>query len=98
MRKKLREKCYRIDFRDKTGRRYRLNYPTRKEADDKLTELKGRILKNEFVAPRSAPKFAVVAEEWLELMSNRRPGTMNNWRGRVSQYLSPEPGSVHLCL
>jgi integrase len=98
MRKKLREKCYRIDFRDKTGRRYRLNYPTRKEADDKLTELKGRVLKNEFVAPRSIPKFSVVAEEWLGLMRNRRPGTVNNWLAQVNRYLTPKLGTLRLDL
>jgi integrase len=98
MRKKLREKCYRIDFRDKTGRRYRLNYPTRKEADDKLTELKGRIRKNEFVAPQSIPKFAEVAEQWLALKSDRRPGTVNNWRAQVNGYLTPKLGTLRLDL
>jgi integrase len=98
MRKKLREGCYRIDFRDKAGRRYRLNFPTRKEADDQLTELKGKIRKNEFVAPRSIPKFSVVAEEWLKLMSDRRPGTVNNWRAQVNGHLTPKLGDLRLDL
>jgi integrase len=94
--KKLREGCWRIDFRDHMGRRFRFNFPTYKAADDKLAELKVSIKKGEFVAPKAIPSFAAVAQEWLSDKSDRRPGTVVNWRAQINRHLLPAFGPLRL--
>jgi integrase len=94
--KKLRDGCYRIDFRDEKGQRFRFNYPTKKAADDALTEYKRQVRRGEFVVPRSVPKFEEVAVEWLKSKSDRRPGTVVNWRAHVNRHLVPRLGTLKI--
>jgi integrase len=87
---------YRIDFRDVAGKRFRFFFPTSKDAKAALTDLKAKIGKGEFVAPRSIPRFREIAADWLTEKSDRRPGTVNNWKAHVSRHLLPHLGEIRL--
>src|SRR5208283_4826373 len=87
---------WRIDYRDGQGRRHRATFDTRKEADKALTEIKTRIGKGEYLASKLIPTFREVAEDWFRSKSDRRPGTVGNWRAQLDLYLLPKLGSLRL--
>ena len=87
---------HRIDFRDVAGKRFRFLFPTHKAADAALTDLKAKIATGDFVAPRTSPRFKEIAADWLMEKSDRRPGTVNNWKAHVNRHLLPHLGEIRL--
>jgi len=87
---------WQIDYRDGKGRRHRATFDTRKEADKALTEVKTRVGRGEYVASKLIPTFRAVAEDWLRSKSDRRPGTVANWRAQLDRYLLPKLGDLRL--
>ena len=61
-----------------------------------LTEIKTRIGKGEYLASKLIPTFREVAEDWFRSKSDRRPGTVGNWRAQLDLYLLPKLGDLRL--
>jgi hypothetical protein len=87
---------WRIDYRDGQGRRHRVTFDTRKEADNALTDIKSRIGKGEYVASKLLPRFRELAEDWFVSKGDRRPGTVGNWRAQIDLHLNPKLGDLRL--
>ena len=87
---------WRIDYRDGQGRGHRATSDTRKEADKVLSEIKTRIGRGEYVASKLIPTFREIAEDWFRTKSDRRPGTVGNWRAQLNLYLLPKLGDLRL--
>jgi len=81
---------WRLDYRPQgtSGPRKRLEFPTKKAAEQYLSDTKVRAVRGEYVDPAKIPTFKRVAEEWLSEKSGRHPSTVGSWRVHI-QHLNP---------
>src|SRR6516165_4343173 len=78
--------CFsRLDYRPQgaSGSGKRLEFPTKKAAEQYLAETAVRAARGEYVDPARIPTFKVVAEEWLREKSGRHPSTVQGWRVHI---------------
>jgi integrase len=78
------------------GPRRRLNFPTRKAADDYLAQTKVKVKAGEYVPPKKIPLFSAAAETWFNSKSDRRPGHVANLRASLDKHLLPKFGTERL--
>ena len=89
---------FRVDYRDKAGRRYRKTFATQKAAREYDRVVKGDITRNEFIAP-SDITVTDAANEWWQKKVNSggyRPASLKNWRLHIDNYIAPLLGDFKI--
>jgi integrase len=87
---------FRVDFRDKHGRRFRKTFDTLKDARAYDKQSLGDISKGDFVAP-SDVTVKDIAEAWHKRKMDAagyRPATLQNWRTHIDKYVVPSLGDL----
>jgi integrase len=76
---------WRLDYRPQgtSGPRKRLEFPTKKAAEQYLSDTKVRASRGEYLDPSKIPTFKKVAEEWLSEKLGRHPSTVEGWRVHI---------------
>src|ERR1019366_2820849 len=87
---------FRIDFRDQHGKRSRVIFPTRKDADIALSKIKVKVKSGEYVFPKDVPTFEAAGASWLAGKAKRRPRTLAKWRAHLARHLYPAIGHLRL--
>src|SRR5262245_61633018 len=85
-----------VDYRDATGYRTRQRYTTQAQAARALRQAQSAIETGTHVAPTQIPTFATIAEAWFQNKLGRRPGTVEQYRGQLDNYLLPAFGALKL--
>jgi len=86
---------------DDTGRRVQRShggFKTKREAEQKLTEVLRSVDQGRFVAPSRRRLGEFLSDEWLPTVqvSGLRPGTFRSYKGLVERYIIPRLGQVAL--
>src|SRR5215475_2319895 len=89
-------KGYRIDFRDRRGRRHRKTYRRLKDAERALRKALDAVEEGNFIAPRQVPTFREAAEQWFRGKLTKRPASVMYWRGHLDNHLLPYLGPLRL--
>lgn len=81
---------YRLDVYPEggSGPRRRLNFKTKREAQDYETAIKSSVRDGLYVDPAKVPTLGEVAEVWLKNKVGRRPGSLHGWRTHI-RHLKP---------
>jgi integrase len=82
---------YRVDYRDRNGKRYRKTFGTYKEAVEHEKEKVAEVSRGEFVPPSDAT-VKDIAEKWFKRKEDAgtyRFGTLQNWRTHIDKYIAP---------
>src|SRR5579862_4767982 len=87
---------YRIDFRDRSGRRHRKTYRRQKDAERALRKALDAVDEGTFIAPRQIPTFREAAEQWFQNKVTKRPASVMFWRGHLDNHLLPHLGAHRL--
>ena len=89
---------WRLDYAPQgvRGPRRRLNFKTRKAAEDHQSQTKVKVKQGEYVPFEKIPTFAVAAESWFRSKGNRRPGHVTNLRASLDKHLLPNFGTMRL--
>lgn len=87
-----------VDYRDKTGKRFRKTFARKKDARAFNAIVKGNIQTGDFIQPSSAT-VEDCAREWLKYKvdaNSYRPATLQNWRTHIAKYITPLLGSMRI--
>ena len=87
---------YRIDFRDRSGRRHRKTYRRIKDAERALRKAQDAVEEGTFIAPKQIPTFREAAESWFNGKLAKRPASVMYWRGHLDNHLLPDLGDLRL--
>jgi integrase len=89
---------YRVDYRDKDGKRYRTFFDRKVDATNHLDEKKAEIKAGTFLPPKKIPAFKDVANDWFagKQASNYRPATLQQWQTHLDLHLVPAIGDRRL--
>jgi integrase len=82
---------YRVDYRDRDGKRYRKTFETSKAAIDYEKDMVAQVSKGEFVPPSDAT-VKDIADKWhkrKEDAGTYRFATLRNWRTHIDKYIAP---------
>ncbi len=94
--RKVKDGRWRLDYRDKGGKRYRKFFDQKGAANDACTDLKKAMKDGVFIAPQKIPTFAEVAARWLESKATKHPSTIDYYRGHVDNHLLAAFGDQRL--
>ncbi len=78
------------------GPRRRARFKTRREAERVLADTLHRAARGEYVDPARIPRFAEVAERWLQGKLQRRPSHVSDLRQRLDKHILPRFGTSRL--
>jgi integrase len=87
---------YRIDFRDRSGRRHRTTFRRQKDAERALRRALDAVEDGSFIGPRQIPTFRDAAEQWFQGKLAKRPASVMFWRGHLDRHLLPHLGPLRL--
>src|SRR5579859_3770345 len=87
-----------LDYRPQgmNGRRRRVRFATRKQAERFLAETAHKVTRGEYVDPVRIPSFAQAAENWFRTKTDRRPSHVSDLRTRLDKHLLPIFGARRL--
>src|SRR5919204_2193951 len=78
------------DFRDQRGKRHSFFFRTRREADDKLAEVRTQISEGTFTAKRDAVRFEELAESYIERVKIEvRTTTAREYEEDIRRHIVP---------
>jgi integrase len=80
---------YRVDWRDKTGNRYRKTFERQKDATDFLAGVKVEMKAGTYVAPKDVPTLREMAEQWFANKKGLklRPATLSCYRVNLDRHI-----------
>jgi hypothetical protein len=92
------ECLWELDYRPlgMNGKRRRLRFKTRKEAERFLAETAHRAAQGEYIEPAKIPSFEEVAEDWLRGKTDRRPSHFFDLQTRLAKHILPIFGAHKL--
>lgn len=79
-----------LDYRPQGlgGPRHRLEFPTKKAAEQHLAATRVKVARREYIAPDKIPTFGEAATQWLEGKMGHHPATLQGWRVHL-RHLEP---------
>ena len=95
---KTRAGTFRIDYRDKSGKRYRETFDRKADARERYQQVRGDISKGDYLAPVDTT-VKDVAEKWYSYKRDSngyRHGSLQNWRTHLDSYINPVLGDSRI--
>jgi integrase len=89
---------YRVDFRDRSGKRFRKTFSTFKAATEYDKESVAQVSRGDFIAP-SNDTVKDWADRWHKRKSDAgtyRFATLGNWRTHIDKYIVPPLGEIKI--
>jgi integrase len=87
---------WRVRWVDDTGHEHTKVFRLNEAAQSHLDKMTAEVVKGEYVSPRSAVTFGVVAGEWLESKAAKKPNTTAGYRSLLDTLILPRWGETKL--
>lgn len=85
---------WRVDFRDRRGRRQRVTFDTKAEAKDFAGDTRQAIRRGLYIDPKLSPTVKEAATEWLQSRADRAPGTYEFYKSHLDNHVFPRIGDL----